>query len=85
MPLVCRRIAANWGSREGFKIKDFLDRLNDLDLVLSASRLADGRIRLSQWRRPNFYENEAEIKDIWTSNLAGQDARVHRTSRAISN
>jgi hypothetical protein len=66
-----------------FKIKDFLDRLNDLGLILSASRLADGRIRLSQWRRPNFYENEAKIKDIWTSNLAGQDARVQDVARYL--
>jgi hypothetical protein len=43
-----------------FKIKDFLDRLNNLGLMLSATRLADGSIRLNQWRRINFYENEAE-------------------------
>ena len=66
-----------------FKIKDFLDRLNHLGLVLSASRLADGRIRLSQWRRPNFYENEAEIKDFWTSNIAGRDARVQDVARYL--
>ena len=41
-----------------FKIKDFLDRLNNLGLMLSATRLADGSIRLNQWRRINFYDRE---------------------------
>jgi len=66
-----------------FKIKDFLDRLNYLGLMLSATRLADGSIRLNQWRRPNFYENEAEIKNIWSNNLAGQEARVQDVARYL--
>ena len=59
-----------------FRIRDFLDRLNGLGLMLSATRLADGSIRLNQWRGINFYENEAEIKDVWMSNMAGQDGRI---------
>ena len=66
-----------------FKIKDFLDRLNYLGLMLSATRLADGSIRLNQWRRPNFYENEVEIKDMWTNSLAGHDARVRDVARYL--
>ena len=61
-----------------FKIKDFLDRLNYLGLMLSATRLADGSIRLNQWRRPNFYENEAE-----TNSLAGHDALVRDVARYL--
>lgn len=66
-----------------FRIKDFLDRMSSLGLMFSASRLADGSIRLNQWRGLNFYENEAEIKDIWTSNIVGHDARVQDVARYL--
>ena len=66
-----------------FRIRDFLDRLNALGLMLSATRLADGSIRLNQWRGINFYENEAEIKDVWMSNMAGQDARMQDVARYL--
>ena len=64
-----------------FRIRDFLDRLNALGLMLSATRLADGSIRLNQWRGINFYENEAEIKNVWMSNMAGQDGRMQDVAR----
>lgn len=66
-----------------FRIRDFLDRLNALGLMLSATRLADGSIRLNQWRGIKFYENEAEIKDVWMSNMAGQDARMQDVARYL--
>lgn len=66
-----------------FKIKDFLDRLNNLGLMLSATRLADGSIRLNQWRRLNFYENEAEIKSVWMTNMAGHDTRMQDVARYL--
>ena len=66
-----------------FRIRDFLDRLNALGLMLSATRLADGSIRLNQWRGINFYENEAEIKDVWMSNMAGQDSRMQDVARYL--
>jgi hypothetical protein len=66
-----------------FRIRDFLDRLNALGLMLSVTRLADGSIRLNQWRGINFYENEAEIKDVWMSNMAGQDARMQDVARYL--
>ena len=64
-------------------IKDFLERLSNLGLLLSATRVADGSIRLSQWRWLNFYENEAEIKDVWNANLDGQDTRVQDVARYL--
>lgn len=66
-----------------FKIKDFLDRLNGLGLMLSVSRLPDGTIRLNQWRGINYYENEAQIKDVWTSHIVGHDSRVQDVARYI--
>jgi hypothetical protein len=66
-----------------FQIKDFLDRLSKLGLLLSATRMADGSIRLSQWRWLSFYENEAEIKDVWNANLAGHDTRVQDVARYL--
>ena len=66
-----------------FKIKDFLDRLNNLGLMLSATRLADGSIRLNQWRGINFYENEAEIKNVWMTNMAGHDTRMQDVARYL--
>ena len=66
-----------------FRIRDFLDRLNALGLMLSATRLADGSIRLNQWRGINFYENEAEIKDVWMSNMARQDGRMQDVARYL--
>ena len=59
-----------------FRIKDFLDRLRKLGLMLSATRMADGSIRLSQWRWLSFYDNEAEIKNVWHANLDGDETRV---------
>jgi hypothetical protein len=38
---------------------------------------------LNQWRGINFYENEAEIKDVWMSNMAGQDARMQDVARYL--
>jgi hypothetical protein len=66
-----------------FRIKDFLDRLNDLGLMLSATRLADGTIRLNQWRGIKFYENEAEIRNVWMSNMAGHDTRMQDVARYL--
>ncbi len=66
-----------------FKIKEFLDRLNDLGLMLSASRLADGSVRLNQWRGTNYYENQAEIRDMWTNHLDGQDTRMQDVARYL--
>jgi hypothetical protein len=66
-----------------FKIKDFVDRLNNLGLILSATRLADGSIRLNQWRGINFYENEAEIKNVWMANIAGHDTRMQDVARYL--
>lgn len=66
-----------------FRIKDFLDRLNGLGLMFSVSRLPDGTIRLNQWRGINYYENEAEIKDVWTSHIVGHDTRVQDVARYL--
>jgi hypothetical protein len=66
-----------------FRIKDFLDQLHTLGLMLSATRLADGSIRLNQWRGVNFYENEAEIKNVWMSNMAGHDTRMQDVARYL--
>ena len=83
---VKRPIGDGWtlgGDVSDFKIKDFLDRLNDLGLMLSATRLADGSIRLNQWRDINFYENEAEIKNVWMTNMAGHDTRMQDVARYL--
>lgn len=66
-----------------FKIKDFLDQLNALGLILSVSRLPDGTIRLNQWRGIKYYENEEEIREIWSSQIAGREARIQDVARYI--
>jgi len=66
-----------------FRIKDFLDRLRKLGLMLSATRVADGSIRLSQWRWLSFYDNEAEIKNVWDANLDGNEMRVQDVARYL--
>jgi len=66
-----------------FRIKDFLDRLSNLGLMLSATRMADGSIRLSQWRWLSFYDNEAEIKNVWDANLDGDETRVQDVARYL--
>jgi hypothetical protein len=66
-----------------FRIKDFLDRLRKLGLMLSATRMADGSIRLSQWRWLSFYDNEAEIKNVWDANLDGDETRVQDVARYL--
>lgn len=66
-----------------FRIKDFLDRMNGLGLLFSATRFADGSIRLNQWRSLNYYENEAEIRDLWTANMAGHATRVQDVARYL--
>jgi hypothetical protein len=66
-----------------FRIKDFLDRLRKLGLMLSATRMADGSIRLSQWRWLSFYDNEAEIKNVWNANLDGDETRVQDVARYL--
>jgi hypothetical protein len=66
-----------------FKAKDFVDRLNALGLMLSATRFADGSIRLNQWRAMSYYENEAQIKTIWSAAVTGNDARIHDIARYV--
>lgn len=66
-----------------FKVKDFVDRLNALGLMLSATRFADGSIRLNHWRSMNYYENESEIKNIWSSEVTGRDSRILDIARYV--
>ena len=51
--------------------------------MLSATRMADGSIRLNQWRWLSFYENEAEIKSIWDENLDGNETRIQDVARYL--
>ena len=66
-----------------FRIKDFLDQLSALGLMLSVSRLPDGTIRLNQWRGINYYENEAEIQDVWSTHIVGHNSRIQDVARYI--
>ncbi len=66
-----------------FKVKDFVDRLNALGLMLSASRFADGSIRLNQWRAMHYYENEPAIKDIWSAEVTGHEGRILDIARYV--
>ena len=66
-----------------FRVKDFVDRLNALGLMLSASRFADGSIRLNQWRAMHYYENEPAIKDIWSAEVAGHEGRILDIARYV--
>lgn len=66
-----------------FRAKDFVDRLNALGLMLSATRFADGSLRLNQWRGMNYYENEAKIKAIWSNAVTGNDGRIHDIARYV--
>lgn len=66
-----------------FRIKDFLDRLGGLGLMFSATRMADGSVRLNQWRGINYYENEAEIRTVWSDSVDGHDGRVHDIARYV--
>ncbi|MBK5960747.1 hypothetical protein CCR97_21440 [Rhodoplanes elegans] len=66
-----------------FRIKDFLDRLGELGLLFSATRLADGSIRLNQWRGINYYENEPEIRRIWSDAMDGREGRAQDIARYV--
>jgi hypothetical protein len=66
-----------------FKAKDFVDSLNALGLMLSATRFADGSIRLNQWRAMHYYENENQIKSIWSNTVTGNDGRIHDIARYV--
>ncbi len=66
-----------------FKAKDLVDRLSALGLMLSATRFADGSIRLNQWRAMNYYENETQIKSIWSDTVSGNDGRIHDIARYV--
>jgi hypothetical protein len=59
-----------------FKVKDLVERLKGLGLMLSATRLADGSIRLNQWRSMDYYQNEAQIKTIWSTYVSGNTGRI---------
>lgn len=59
-----------------FRADELVERLNKLGLMLTATRLADGSIRLNQWRTMNYYENEGQIKAIWSNYVSGNDARM---------
>ncbi|CAL8977882.1 hypothetical protein GJ689_01390 [Rhodoplanes serenus] len=66
-----------------FRIRDFLDRLGGLGLMFSATRMADGSIRLNQWRGINYYENEAEIRSIWSASIDGREGRLQDVARYV--
>ncbi|EJW12383.1 hypothetical protein A33M_2146 [Rhodovulum sp. PH10] len=65
-----------------FRIKDFLDRLDELGLMLSATRLADGSIRLNQWRTIHYYGNESEIRSFWSRHMTGTE-RMQDVARYV--
>ncbi|RAI37796.1 hypothetical protein [Rhodoplanes roseus] len=66
-----------------FRIKDFLDRLGSLGLLFSATRMADGSIRLNQWRGINYYDNEDEIRTIWSEAMTGHESRAQDIARYV--
>lgn len=65
-------------------IKGLVERLNSLGLILSAVPLADGSLRLTQWRTVRYYDNESLIKTIWTDAVLSKPGRQQEIAAFIA-
>ena len=58
------------------KVEAFVSDVERLGLRLSASPLADGKIRLNRWRMPDGVLNAQKIEDLWAVQIGDDQARI---------
>jgi hypothetical protein len=65
-------------------ISGLVERLSDLGLILSTTPLADGSLRLNQWRTVRYYDNEALIKTLWSESVVAKPGRAQEIARFLA-
>jgi hypothetical protein len=65
-------------------IRALVERLNSLGLMLSVIPLADGSLRLNQWRTVRYYDNETLIKTIWSQSVLAKPGRQQEIARFLA-
>lgn len=65
-------------------IRGLVERLSSLGLLLSVTPLADGSLRLNQWRTVRYYDNEAQVKTIWSEAVLGKAGRQHEIAKFLA-
>src|SRR3974390_99586 len=59
-------------------IEALVTEIERLGLRLSATRLADGKVRLNRWRTPDGVINAQQIEDLWASQIGVGTERATR-------
>jgi hypothetical protein len=60
-------------------IEAFVSAIEGLGLRLSATPLADGKVRLNRWRMPDAVLNTQKIEDLWAARIGDDQAADCRT------
>jgi hypothetical protein len=58
------------------KVGVFVSDVERLGLRLSATPLADGKVRLNRWRMPDAVLNAQKIDDLWAVQIGDDQARM---------
>jgi hypothetical protein len=66
-----------------FSIEAFISDVERLGLRLSATRLADGKIRLNRWRMPDAVINAQRIEDLWAVQIGESRERLEELARHV--
>jgi hypothetical protein len=59
-----------------FDVEAFITELGGLGMKLTATPLADGRVRVSRWRMMNANEHAAQIRELWIRQIGGDQERI---------
>jgi hypothetical protein len=66
-----------------FDVTSFVSRLQEMGLKLTATRLADGSIRINKWKMPEAAERADEIDSLWTSAVGEDQARIDTLAKHL--
>jgi hypothetical protein len=64
-------------------VEAFVANIERLGVRLSATRLADGRMRLNRWRTPDAVINAQQIEDLWASQIGDSAERIDELTKYL--
>ena len=64
-------------------IEALVTEIERLGLRLSATHLADGKVRLNRWRTPDGVINAQQIEDLWASQIGVNTERIDELTKYL--
>lgn len=65
-------------------VPDLVKRLNELGLMLSVTTMANGRLRLNEWKTARYFANETLIKELWSELVLNRPGRYLEIARYLA-